>query len=125
MILTLRVKDETHLKYAEHDPNNPSRAMERQLERFKEFSPTDRAVILSNEERKALEEMRGLSFESGAELVEWVKRLKSYEVEGIAIPLSEGQLKRAHYLSEKTSFSLKEWLERKVKDSVSITLLGA
>ena len=125
MIVPIRIKDDTHLQYAGYDGNSPQRAIERQVERFKDFSPTDRALLLSHKERRDLEALYGTPIDSGRQIVEWVTRLKGMDIEGLTFFLSPPQVKRVEDWAFKSGRPLKEWLKWKLQEGINYILMGA
>lgn len=92
-VVTLTIPDETFLLYSKHGIS-PQEAMKKQLERFKEFSPAQRVVVLSDEARGRLEKLLETTIEDTNKLAGWVEGLVKMNVDGVEIMLSEGQRKR-------------------------------
>lgn len=113
-IVTLRLPDETLTKYQGYNQASPAKAMEKQLEKFKEFSPNERVLLLSSMERQDLEKLVGLPFENGEALVTWAKKLLTANIEGVEVTLDEGQRKR---LQSEAGFYKKdptEWIKGRI-----------
>ena len=94
MVVTVRVSDDTYSAYQKMNPQAPAKAMEAQLDRFASVTPADRALFLSQAERKEVEQLLESTFVDGADLVKRIKRMVSIEVAGEPVVLSEGQRKR-------------------------------
>lgn len=125
MIFSIKLDDSVYSTYAEFDKNSPQRAIERQLVRFKDFPPNERAVILRPEERKELETLHQTTFDSGKELVEWVKKLKALEVGGVTLHLSDGQMKRINDWATFYGKPREEWLKTKLQEALNSAFGGA
>lgn len=94
MVVTVKLDDEVFAAYAAMDRQLPSRAIEKQLVRFKDVKPSDRALFLSTTERQELEKLLERTFENGAQLVARIKQAIAIEVGGSEVPLTETQRRR-------------------------------
>lgn len=92
-VVTLVVPDEIFTDYGSHGMS-PNKAMQKQLERFREFPPDERLVILSRGARQRIEGLIGLPIEDTDKFATWVEKLASLRVGGVDIKLSETQRKR-------------------------------
>jgi hypothetical protein len=99
-VVTLSMPDELLAKYKEFAPDNPNRAVVKQLDRFKEHDPVGRTLIVAPEDLKQLEGLRQLTLETSGQLVGWVRSLKSLKTEGVEVQLTEGQQHRANQMAK-------------------------
>ena len=115
MINTLSIPDETHKVYTKYNPVNPAKAMVAQLERFKDFSPVERALIIPVKERQEIEALHQRPFDRPEELVEWVRQLTSASIDGVEVQLSELQRKRIRTRAESRGIDPNKYLVDQVK----------
>lgn len=92
-VITLSLPDETHAKYVGYAPQNPNKALSRQLQRFEDVSPTDRYLVLTPENLAEIERAAKQTFETLDKLVTWVNEQRRISVAGVDMELSESQLK--------------------------------
>jgi hypothetical protein len=111
--------DETYEKYAKHTPQSPQTGIERQLERFKDYSPSERALLFRPAERQALEKVFGNPIEDQKKFVAFVEGLMSVEIGDVKVTLSPEQIKRvageAKFFGREVNEFLKDKLERLVR----------
>jgi hypothetical protein len=82
MLLSIKINDDTYLKYAEMDKNSPQRAIERQIERFKNVPLDKRTLVISDEVRVEIEKLFGHDVaENFPKFLEWLKRMGTIQVE--------------------------------------------
>lgn|SRR5678815_6128959 len=125
MILTLAMPDELYTEYTTHFPTGVNKGMVAQLKRFKDFPPTERALLFKPEERKELEKLFGRPIENGDELVKWIRGLLTLNVGGTEVPLTAVQQK---LLGDEARFFKKEpaaYLAEKVKRGMEFAFNGA
>lgn len=118
MIVTIKVKDETYEKYLDQNKKNPRGAIEAQIERFQDVGPGDRSIILSDEQRKKIEALRGMTFNDGEELVSWLLSRASIDVSDVKVSLRDGQLKYIKSLSDHYKRPLNEEIATHVKRAI-------
>lgn len=118
MVTTLKISDEVYQEYVEHNKTNPRLAMEQQLKRFAKLAPNDRALILSNQGRKELEALAGVTFEDEAALLKFVKDRLTFNAEGANVTMRPGQLR--HILQEASAMRQDPavYIEKKVKQAL-------
>lgn len=124
MIVTLSIDDKTHAQYGEMDPESPQRAMEKQLERFKSYLPTERVLLFSPEERRELERLYGRPIDEPLRFIEFIRKLVSVDIAGVPVVLNAGQVKRLVAEAEHVHRKPAELLEQKVKQ-MAFAVLGA
>lgn len=117
-IKTIRVSDETMAKYQEMHPQNPTLAIENQLEKFRDVSYKDRVLLFSPETRKELEHLVGRPIENDAEFVNWVKKILVFKMDGIEIALTDGQRKRLEGEAKFYSQPLDKYIRMRVQSAV-------
>jgi len=122
MILTISIPDKVYKQYVEHDTNDPSRAIERTLLRYAETGPAGRALTLPKETLAELEKIFQTTFETPAELLNLIKRLVSFSVEGAEFTLSPSQMKRISSSAEFFKQSTQEFLKGTISTSLRNTI---
>lgn len=94
MVVTITIPDEVYQLYAAFNPANPRQAIQKQLERFKTVSTSERVLIISGEDRKSIEKLHGTPIEDAGTLAEWLGELTALNLGGDVIAIREGQRKR-------------------------------
>ena len=116
-LLTIRLSDETLLKYGTYQPESPEGAIERQLERFKDLDPGERALTLGVEDLTQLQTALGVQVEKPVDLVRAI--LKHV---GTGVNLSEWQQKRLEQAAGFHKQEPKEFLKSVVGKAVAVAL---
>jgi hypothetical protein len=93
VVLTIKISDELYEKYGKLNPQNPRYAIEKTLEKYSEAGYSSKVLVVTGEPLKDLQVSVG-QIDSAEELAEAVKRALSVRVDGIEVPLTEGQRKR-------------------------------
>ena len=93
MILTIALPDEVYSAYAEREKGGVNSALGKQLERFKDFSPQERVLIMPPAVRRELEGLFQGPIEDPAAFARWVRNLLSMDVGGVEVTLTPAQLK--------------------------------
>ena len=94
MLVQLRVDDDLYQLYAKRNPGDPRKAMEEALAAFQDLAPGIPRLVVENPELRELNRAVGFPVSSGAALIEHVKRLTSFSVAGVEVPLTPGQSQR-------------------------------
>lgn len=121
-IKTIRLADETMAKYQEMHPQNPTLALENQLEKFKEVSYKERVLVFPAEVRRELEHLVGKPIEDAKEFVEWVKKLQVFKAGEVDIPLTDGQRKRLEGEAKFYGQPLETYIRTRVQSAVRMGL---
>lgn len=120
MICSVKIADETYKMYVGHNPNSPQKAMEQQLERFRMIGSKEKVLILSEQHLRDMEAIRGRSFESPRELVDWVVDRGKVLAGELKLDLSPSALeaykKRASFYGKDVSQALSEDFNRFLKE---------
>lgn len=121
-LITIRISDETLLKYGSYEPESPEHAIERQLEKFKDHNPGERLLIVTGEKLAELEKALGQQVEDAKQLIKVSTEMLRLKIGEAKVMLSEWQRKRLEqyanhqrkdptaYLEEVTKQALKEKL---------------
>lgn len=115
-VVTLSVKDDTQRLYTSYFPQNPNKVMADQLEKFKESNPKERTFFFSGEQRAKLEKLfeRDL-FDNKEQFIQWVSDLKSIDLEGTKVVLSEAQRKQLTMEAGKFGKPIGEWIKERLE----------
>ncbi len=124
MVVTISIPDELYQVYTKFNPQNPSKAIVKQLERFQTVAPSDKAIVLGPNEQKELVGITNYALDSASQLVEAFKKAISIDVAGVNVPLTEGQRKRLEANAKFFNKSVPEFLTARVKEAV-LAHLGA
>lgn len=108
MILNITLPDELFARYADRDPKNPRKAIERALEKFVDVHPDDRLLLVPKNVRQELEKLIGKPIESWDKFLSFFKDALSIKAGEVSVPLTEGQIKR---LKTQADFFKKDPLE--------------
>jgi len=122
-IITLTLKDETLETYAKREPDHPAKALEAQLERFKDIEQTDRALLFSPEGRRALEGLFGAPIPDEKTLIEHVKRLSTFQLGKVKVTISASQAARAASNAKFFNRSVEEEI-RRVAEAAKLAAFG-
>ena len=94
MILNITLPDEIFARYADRNPANPRKEIEKVLERFVSFDPSDRLLIVPKDVRQELEKLIGGPIEKWEKFLSIFKDALSIRAGEVLVPLTEGQVKR-------------------------------
>lgn len=94
MVVTLSLSDELYQDYVKINPQNPHKAMAKQLERFKNAAPSDRGILITGKELEEIQRAAGRQVESAQDIKELVERALSLKFEDFSVGLSAGQRAR-------------------------------
>ncbi len=117
-IKTIRLDDATLLKYQEMHPQNPTLAIENQLERYKNCSYKERILIFDAETRKELEKLYGKPIEDAPDMLRWVKNCLVFKAGDVEIPLTEGQRKRLQGEALHMGANLNDYLKKRIENAI-------
>lgn len=117
-IKTIRIPDETLQKYQDMHPQNPSLAIESQLERFKDFGYKERVLLFPSKVRQELERIVGRTIEDAEEFLGWVKKLSGFKVEGFEFTLSDGQRKRLESEAKFAGQPVEKYVEVRLRNAI-------
>jgi hypothetical protein len=101
MVLSITISDELYAKYVAMNPQNPHKAIQKQLDRFSEVTPGLRAIVLSGDDLSELQRLAQKSVETPKEVVKLVGDALTIQNEGVEVQISEGQRAR---LRQEASF---------------------
>lgn len=125
MIISITIPDELFSKYAERDPANPRKEIEKTLSKFVDIPPSDRLLLVPPEVRKELEKLVGGPIEKWEKFLKFFKDTISVRAAEVNVPLTEGQAKR---LASQAAFykrDPKEYVTDQVKRGLFQFLGGA
>jgi len=94
MVISLSIPDALWDLYVKHNPTNPHRALVKQLERFKEFSPADRFVMLTGDDLAEVQRVSGRQVENVKDLRRLVEDALTLKTDGIPVKITDGQRAR-------------------------------
>lgn len=94
MVISLSIPDELHSVYVKHNPQNPHKAIVKQLQRFKEFSPADRFVMLTGDDLAEVQRLSGRQIETVADLRRLIEDALTLNTDGIPVKITDGQRAR-------------------------------
>ncbi len=121
MKITLQLPDDLYEAYERHLPKALSGQattedlIVAQLDRFKDVSPQDRAVVLHGKARVRLEAiLSGGTISSGDDLLQKVERLASIEVGEVKVPFTPGELQNIRTYATKNRIPFEEAMKRVV-----------
>lgn len=123
-IKTIRIPDETLQKYQDMHPQNPSLALEQQLERWKDLSYKERVLVFPAEVRKELEHIVGRPIEDAQDFVKWVKKALTFKVEDFELHLTDGQKKTLEGQAKFFQQPLPEFTRTKIKVAIQKEIGG-
>lgn len=118
MMVTLAVPDEVYAKYVGHFPQNPKKALIDQLTRYQDSSPKDRVLVFNQPQRAAIEALFGLPIEDMEKVVEWITRLKTFNIGEASFTLKEGQLKQLTTQAAAYKKTVPEYIKERVKTAI-------
>lgn len=121
-IKTIRISDETMAKYQEMHPQNPTLAIENQLEKFKEVSYKERVLLFDSTSRKDLEHLVGKPIEDAHEFVQWVRKLIVFKVGELEISLTDAQRKRLEGEAKFYAQPLDGYVKSRVESAIRMGL---
>lgn len=133
MILTISLPDDFEAKLIAHGGASPNKAAAALIQRFVEYKPTDRTLFFPEVEKRELEKLYGEPIDrtNMARFIEWVRQRAAVTVGDVQVPLSAGQLKRAHTNATKLrsrdgkpadGAAVAAYLRETVKEAVSASL---
>lgn len=122
-VVTLTIPDDVYQAYCT-DANNPNRELVKQLTRFKDVRPNQRAVVLSEEDRKTLETLYGKPIDATEMryFIEWVKQRATVKVGACEITLNAAQLKRARANAQFWNRDESDWIKQKALEGLEAVL---
>jgi hypothetical protein len=94
MVLTITLSDDLYSKYVAMNPQNPQKAIQKQLDRFSEVTPGLRAIVITGDTLSELQRAAQKSVETPAEVLKLVKDALTVEKEGVEVQFSDGQRAR-------------------------------
>lgn len=125
MILTIKVDDNVFTKYSERNPSSPQKEIEKVIERFVGFDPSDRLLIVPKEVRQELEKLTGTPIEKWERFLHFFRDALSIRAGEVYVPLTEGQTKRLKSQAEFFKRDPKEFTEDTIKRGLFSFLGGA
>lgn len=119
MVVTMSIPDELYQHYVQMNPQNPGKALIRQLERFKDVGLEKRVLLLHSGDLAEVQRLAGKTVETPEHLVSLVKDALSINVGDFKVALTEGQRKRlkqnAHFFGK----TPEEYGSQQVKEIVA------
>ncbi len=94
MVLTLSIPDELYQDYVKINPQNPHKAIVRQLERFKTALPSDRGIWVTGKELSEIQRAAGRQVETPEDIERLVTEALKLNFDGIDLKLTAGQRAR-------------------------------
>jgi len=117
-VRTLSIPDEVDATYTKHNPTNPARAMALQLQRFAEYAPSDRTLILPVEVIRELERLAQRTFATPESLLVFLKMLLTVDVEGIELTLTPGQKARMKQRADFFKRPFNDFAKAEIKEAL-------
>jgi hypothetical protein len=94
MVLNLAISDELYAKYVEMNPQNPHKAIQKQLERFQEVKPSSRAIVITGDELSEMQRAAEREVVTSKDVLKLVQEALKVKSEDVEVALSEGQRNR-------------------------------
>lgn len=91
MVLNLAISDELYAKYVEMNPQNPHKAIQKQLERFSEVKPSSRAIVVTGDELSEIQRAAEREVVTAKDVLKLVREALKVKSEDVEVALSEGQ----------------------------------
>lgn len=91
MVVNLSIPDELYAHYVTQNPQNPGKAMVKQLKRFAGVKPGDRAITVFGDDLAELQRVAARSVETPKQVIKLVEDALTCKGEGIEIRLTDGQ----------------------------------
>ena len=122
--MIVKISDELYETYKKMNPVNPEKAIERQLENFKEVRPESRIFIFNNKERGELERLLGKSFDTAADVIKQIKLALAVRLDGVELEASPDTLSVMAQQAKFEGRDAKEYTKHKLEESLSIAVNG-
>jgi hypothetical protein len=118
-LITLSIPDDVYAKYCT-DANNPAKEIIKQLVRFQDVRPNQRAVVLTDEDRKRLETLYGKPIDATEMryFIDWIKQRATVKVGDCEVTLNAAQLKRARSNANFWGRTEEDWIKQQVLEGV-------
>jgi hypothetical protein len=94
MVLNISVPDEIYAKYVGMNPQNPHKAIQKQLERFSDVRPGDRAIVVTGDDLSEVQRAAQRSVETPKDIVKLIEEALKVKSEDVEVSLTEGQRNR-------------------------------
>jgi hypothetical protein len=122
-VITLTIPDELLEVYASKDPKKtPQKTIVAYLNQFKDVTLTDRVVILSGEDRQALESLTGNQVNSAKDIVSWGEKVGRLSLNNVNLNLSPGQVKRIETSAKFWKQNPEEFLSKQLQNALRNTI---
>lgn len=116
MVLNISIPDEVYAKYVGMNPQNPHKAIQKQLERFAEVTPSSRVVIITGDDLSEIQRAAERSVETPKDVVKLVQEALKVKSEDVEVSLSEGQRNRLRAEAQFWGKSPGEYASAKLKE---------
>jgi hypothetical protein len=94
MVVSISIPDDLWEVYVAQNPQNPHRAIVKQLKRFKDVSPADRVVALTGDDLAEVQRISGRQIETVKDLRRLVEDALTLKSDGIKVKITDGQRAR-------------------------------
>lgn len=121
-VISISIPDELYETFVKQNPQNPSKAIVRHLDKFKSYSFADRAIMLTGEDLAEVQRAAGRTVETPKEVVSLVREALSIKVEGMGVELSEGQRSRLKQMAAFFNQSPEAYGAAQVKEALTAKL---
>lgn len=118
-IKTIRLDDELLQVYERQNPLDPIKALVGCLQRFRDFDPSKRVVILDEETRAGLERLYGRPIEDLEQFLRWVRGLATLRVDEADITFTAGQKKAIYGEARAQGLSVADFLAREIPEMLA------
>ena len=119
MVLNISVPDEVYAKYVGMNPQNPHKAIQKQLERFQEVTPGSRVIIVTGDDLSEIQRAAERSVETPADVVKLVREALKVKSEDVEVSLSEGQRNRLRAEAQFWGKTPGEYASNALKEAVA------
>lgn len=94
MVINFSIPDEIYQKYVAMNPQNPHKAILKQLDRFQDVRPGDRAIVIAGDDLVSLQRQTQNLVNTPQEVIDLVKNALTVRSEDVNVQLSETQRSR-------------------------------
>lgn len=119
----IQIDDDTLDLYGSYDPRGAAFALARQVERFKNYRPTERVLVFSPEEALRLQRLTG-GASATAEIVDRVENAARVVAGPATVVLEERLVRLAEQKALRQGLSVKELLQRELQDALRYAIEG-
>lgn len=118
-VISISIPDDLYEVFVAQNPQNPHKAIVKHLDKFKEYKFSDRAIVLSGKDLEEVQRAAGKTVETPQEVVSLVRDALSIDIEGMKVPLTEGQRTRLRQMASFFDQPVEEYGAMKMKDAIA------